>query len=35
MPSKDELKRRAFQEIDARADEIINLAQTILKNPEP
>ena len=35
MPSKDELKRRAFQEIDARADEIVNLAQTILANPEP
>ena len=35
MPSKDELKRRAFEEIDARADEIINLTQTILKNPEP
>ena len=35
MPSKEELKRRAFQEIDDRADEIIGLAQTILKNPEP
>ena len=35
MPSKDELKRRAFQEIDSRADELVNLAQTILANPEP
>ncbi|MCH7606470.1 MAG: amidohydrolase, partial [Chloroflexi bacterium] len=35
MPSKEELKRRAFQVIDDRADEIIGLAQTILKNPEP
>ncbi len=35
MPSKTDLKRRAFQEIDARADEIVNLAKTILKNPEP
>ena len=35
MPSKEDLKLRAFQEIDARADEIVSLAQTILKNPEP
>ena len=35
MPSKADLKRRAFDEIDARADEIVNLAKTILKNPEP
>ena len=35
MPSKDQLKRQAFDAIDAKADELINLAQTILKNPEP
>ena len=35
MPSKTDLKRRAFDEIDARSDEIVNLAKTILKNPEP
>ena len=35
MPSKEELKALAFQEIDARADEIIGIAKTILKHPEP
>jgi amidohydrolase len=35
IPSKEDLKRRAFQEIDARSDEIVNLAKTILQNPEP
>ena len=35
MPSKEDLKRQAFQAIDDRADEIVGLAQTILKNPEP
>jgi amidohydrolase len=35
MPSREELKRRAFEEIDARADEIVSLAKTILQNPEP
>ena len=35
MPSKEDLKRLAFQAIDDRADEIVGLAQTILKNPEP
>ena len=35
MPSKEELKALVFREIDSRADEIIGLAQTILKNPEP
>ena len=34
-PSKDELKSRVFAEIDARSDEIVNLAQAILQNPEP
>ena len=34
-PSKEELKRQVFEEIDARADEIINLAKSILENPEP
>jgi amidohydrolase len=35
MPSKEDLKRRVFEEIDSHADEIINLSQTILNNPEP
>ena len=35
MPSKEDLKRRAFEEIDSRSDEIVNLAKTILQNPEP
>ena len=35
MASKEDLKRLAFQAIDDRADEIVGLAQTILKNPEP
>ncbi len=35
MPSKEELKRQLYAAIDSRADELINLAQTILQNPEP
>ena len=35
MPSREELKLRAFQEIDSRADEIVTLAKTILAHPEP
>lgn len=35
MPSREELKRKVFEEIDSHADEIINLSQTILNNPEP
>ena len=35
MPSREELKRRVAEEIDAHADEIIGLAKTILDNPEP
>ena len=35
MPSREELKSRVFATIDARADEIIALSQTILQNPEP
>jgi amidohydrolase len=35
VPSKEELKHQVFQEIDSRADEIINLSQTILNHPEP
>lgn len=35
MPSRDDLKRRVYQEIDARADQIVGLAKTILANPEP
>ncbi len=34
-PSKEELKRRANEAIDARADELVGIAQTILANPEP
>ena len=33
--SREDLKRRAFNEIDARGDEIVNLAKAILQNPEP
>ena len=35
MPSREELKSQVFAAIDARADEIIALSQTILQNPEP
>ncbi len=35
MPTKQELKDRAFAEIDQRADELINLSKQILANPEP
>ena len=35
MPSKEELKRLVFQEIDSRADEIVNITHTILGHPEP
>ena len=35
MPSRDDLKRRVYQEIDARADQIVGLAKNILANPEP
>ena len=35
MPTNEELKQRAFREIDSRSDEIINLAKLILQNPEP
>ena len=35
MPSREELKLQVFDAIDARADELVNLAQTILNNPEP
>ncbi len=33
--SKEELKRRAAETIDSRADELVNLSKTILENPEP
>ena len=33
--SKEELKRRASEAIDSRADELVNLVRTILDNPEP
>ena len=35
MPSKEELKRQVSDAIDSRADDLVNLAKTILKNPEP
>jgi len=35
LPSREELKLQVFDAIDARADELVNLAQTILNNPEP
>ena len=33
--SKEELKRLVSDAIDSRADELVNVAQTILNNPEP
>ena len=35
MPTKQELKDKAFTEIDQRADELISLSKQILANPEP
>jgi amidohydrolase len=35
MPSKEDLKRRAAEIIDAKADELTAIAKTILANPEP
>ncbi len=35
MPSEEELKAKACREIDRRSEEIIGVAETILKNPEP
>ena len=35
VPSKEELKQQAFQEIDRRSAEIIGISKTILANPEP
>ena len=35
MPSKEDLKRRADEIIDAKADDLISIAKTILSNPEP
>ena len=35
MPSRDELKRLVFQEIDSRAEELTHLSKSILQNPEP
>ena len=35
MPSKEELKRRAAEIIDSKADELTALAKTILAHPEP
>ena len=35
MPSKEDLKRRADEIIDAKADGLISIAKTILSNPEP
>ena len=33
--SKEELKTRAMEIIDSRADELVSLSRTILENPEP
>ncbi len=35
MPSKEDLKRKAAEIIDANADDLVTIAKTILKNPEP
>ena len=35
MPTKEELKASVCREIDARREDIINVAETILRNPEP
>ena len=35
MVSREELKRKAMELIDSRADELVNLSKTILENPEP
>jgi amidohydrolase len=35
MPTREELKAKVCQEIDDRRDEIINIAETILRHPEP
>jgi amidohydrolase len=35
LPSKEELKLQVFDAIDDHADELVNLTQTILNNPEP
>jgi amidohydrolase len=35
LPSREEIKLQVFNAIDARAEELVNLAQTILNNPEP
>lgn len=35
MPTKEELKARVCREIDSRRNDIINVAETILRNPEP
>ena len=35
MPSKEDLKRLASEIIDSKAENLIAIAQTILKNPEP
>ena len=35
MPSKEDLKRKAAEIIDAKADNLVTIAKTILKNPEP
>jgi amidohydrolase len=35
MPTREELKAKVCQEIDRRSEEIVNVAKTILENPEP
>ncbi len=34
-PSREELKRRAMETIDSKAEELVSLSKTILANPEP
>ena len=35
MPSREDLKRVVYSEIDSHAEEIIQVSRTILENPEP
>ena len=35
MPDREELKRLVCEEIDRRADDVIDVAKTVLDNPEP
>ena len=35
MPSREDIKAKVYEEIDARAEEIIRISKTILDHPEP